>query len=116
MGAAPPQYSVEPELPERFILEQNFPNPFNPTTTIEFFLTQPSIVSLKVYNTLGQEVATLIDRQELDDGWNDIEMSADDYRLASGVYFYRIVAETVADEDNPVRQTYTLVKKMVLVR
>lgn len=116
MGGAPPTAAEIPALPDQFRLEQNYPNPFNPTTTIEFYLTQPSIVTLKVYNMLGQEVATLLDRQQTDDGWNQVELSADDYRLASGVYFYRIVAETVQDEDNPVSRTYTMVKKMMLIK
>ncbi len=48
-------------IPNQFILEQNYPNPFNPTTTIQFNLPRPVQVSLKIYNTLGQEVRNLID-------------------------------------------------------
>ncbi len=104
------------ELPQRFILEQNYPNPFNPTTTIEFYLLQPSLVTLKLYNILGQEVATLIDKQSMDEGWNETEVSSDAFHLATGVYYYRLVAETLTDEDNPVSQTYTMVKKMMLMK
>jgi hypothetical protein len=105
-----------PEMPRQFVLRQNYPNPFNPSTTIEFYLLQPSVVTLKLYNTLGQEVATLIDRQELDEGWNDFTLSANLFSLASGVYYYRIVAETMKDEDNPVTQKVTMVKKMMFLK
>jgi hypothetical protein len=105
-----------PELPKQFVLQQNYPNPFNPSTTIEFYLTRPSIVSMKLYNQLGQEVATLLDRQALDDGWNRFTMSADTYRLASGVYYYRLVAEVVPDDDNPMAQKVSIVKKMLFIK
>lgn len=103
-------------FPDRFTLEQNYPNPFNPATTIEFYLVQPSVVTMKIYNTLGQEVATLLNRESLDDGWNQVQFSGVGLNLASGVYFYRLVAETIADDDNPVVQSYTLVKKMMMLK
>jgi hypothetical protein len=105
-----------PEVPKQFVLQQNYPNPFNPSTTIEFYLTRPSIVSMQLYNTLGQDVATLLERQALDDGWNQYTLSADAFRLASGVYFYRIVVETIPDNDNPTAQRVTMVKKMLYLK
>jgi len=101
-------------VPTEFALSQNYPNPFNPTTTIEFDLPQASIVTLKVYNLLGQEVATLFDREEIELS-ETVEFDASS--LPSGVYLYRIVAETIADADAGIAaETFTQVKKMVLVK
>jgi SdrD B-like domain/Immune inhibitor A-like, MAM domain len=102
--------------PKEFRLEQNFPNPFNPSTSIEFYLTAPSYVTLKLYNTLGQEVATILNREELEDGWQESELDAGQYNLSSGVYYYRLIAETIQDEDNPNGQKVVLTKKMVLIK
>jgi len=103
------------ELPTQFTLYQNYPNPFNPTTTIEFDLPEPAFVTLKVYNILGQEVATLLDHEEYDEGSYDIEFEAQNF--ASGVYFYRIVTEGIYDEEEEViGQTFTSVKKMLLLK
>jgi hypothetical protein len=103
-------------IPEQFTLNQNYPNPFNPSTIIEFYLPQVSIVTLKVYNTLGQEVAILLDRQEMEDGPQEVEFSSANTQLSSGIYFYRIVAESVKDEDIPVGQKFMGVKKMVILK
>ncbi len=79
--------SAQSSIPSGFSLLQNFPNPFNPSTMIQFSLTAPTRVTLKVFNLLGQEVTTLLDESR----------SAGTYRvtfnagtLASGVYFYRL--------------------------
>src|ERR1700741_3888462 len=53
-------------IPIEYTLDQNYPNPFNPTTTIRFVLAEPSIVTLQLYNTLGQKVTTLIHNGLLD--------------------------------------------------
>ncbi|MBI1807285.1 MAG: immune inhibitor A, partial [Ignavibacteria bacterium] len=82
-----PSYSEMNAIPEQYTLYQNYPNPFNPTTVIEFYLPEQSIVTLKIYNTLGQEVASIFDRQLMDDGSQQIEFNA--ANLPSGVYFYR---------------------------
>ncbi len=74
-----------------FHLSQNYPNPFNPSTTIEFSLDRTERVLLKVWNALGQEVATLVDRH-LGPGNHAVHFEARD--LPSGVYFYRIHAGT----------------------
>ena len=74
---------------ERFKLNQNYPNPFNPSTTIEFDLPKSSEVSLKVYNILGEEVATLLSGSLLS-GSHSVEWDASN--LASGVYLYRLQA------------------------
>jgi hypothetical protein len=103
------------EVPEEFRLYQNYPNPFNPTTTLSYYLTNRSFVTLKVYNLLGQEVATLIDRQLMEEG--DQETLFDASRLSSGVYFYQIKVEVIGDEENGIaQQTLSAVKKMVLIK
>jgi len=73
----------------RFVLQQNYPNPFNPTTNMEFSIPSLEFVTLKVYNILGEEVATLVSEQ-LPAG--NYKYDWDGGRLASGVYLYRIQA------------------------
>ena len=79
------------QVPTKYALGQNYPNPFNPTTTIEFTLPATSLVTVKVYNMLGQEVATLVDGETLDEG--DQAVNFDAAGLPSGIYLYRIDAE-----------------------
>jgi hypothetical protein len=77
------------EQPGGFALYQNFPNPFNPSTTIRYGLPHKSAVRLTVFNTLGQQVATLV-QGELEAGYHEVRFDASG--MASGVYFYRITA------------------------
>ncbi|MBI4547485.1 MAG: SBBP repeat-containing protein [Ignavibacteriae bacterium] len=81
-------------LPERFCLEQNHPNPFNPSTVISFQLPVSSFATLKVYNVLGQEVATLVNA-EMKPGSHEVTWDATG--LPSGVYFYRLQAGSFAE-------------------
>ena len=104
--------AVENIVPEQYELEQNYPNPFNPATTIEFSLPTASTVTLKIYNLLGQEVATILHNQAMDEGSQQVEFNATNF--ASGVYLYRITAESVSEEG--VKSTFTSVKKMVLMK
>jgi len=85
--------SVETDrtIPEAFVLEQNYPNPFNPTTKITFRLAQKSQVSLKVFDVLGQEVATLVEDKDYAAGSHTVEF--DGANFSNGVYFYRIESE-----------------------
>jgi hypothetical protein len=92
-------------VPEQYILYQNYPNPFNPTTNIQFDLPVSSNVTLKIYNMLGQEVATLLDDEAFDAGKQEVSFNASDY--ASGVYFYRLVVNG---------GEFQTIKKMVLVK
>ncbi|MCL5028589.1 MAG: T9SS type A sorting domain-containing protein [Bacteroidetes bacterium] len=78
-------------LPAKFSLSQNYPNPFNPTTTINYLLPQTSFVTIKVYDVLGNEVATLVN-EEKKAGSYSVQLSAVSKQLASGVYFYRMRA------------------------
>ena len=95
-------FSVKVTLPDKFELNQNFPNPFNPSTVISFSIPSEVKVILKVYNILGEEVQTLVN-EVLKPGVHNIDFNAS--HLASGVYFYRI------DAGN-----YTSLKKMILMK
>jgi hypothetical protein len=102
---APADYSSLYEVPKAFSLSQNYPNPFNPTTTIEFSIPEDAVVTLRVYNMLGQVVATLADREEFGAGENWVEL--DGAKLATGVYYYRIVVNDGQFQD---------IRKMVLMK
>jgi len=75
-------------FPKEFKLYQNYPNPFNPTTTLSFVIGHSSFVSLKIYDMLGNEVATLVDEYK-PAGTYEVEFSAKG-GLPSGVYFYQL--------------------------
>ena len=80
---------IESEIPGQFRLEQNYPNPFNPSTILRYQLPTRSHVTLKVYDVLGREVATLVDELQ-DAGSKTIQWNAAGF--ASGVYLYKLVA------------------------
>ncbi len=83
---------VSVEAPQEYQLLQNYPNPFNPTTTISYTLANESDVKITIYNTLGKEVAKVVnDRQN--SGSYSLNFNA--VNLSSGVYFYRIEAYSV---------------------
>ncbi|MBK7630137.1 MAG: T9SS type A sorting domain-containing protein [Ignavibacteriales bacterium] len=92
---------------KEFALGQNYPNPFNPSTKINFSLAVDSKVSLKIFDVLGQEVATLINGQ-LAAGSQEVSFNASS--LNSGVYFYRIDASGIDG------QKFSSVKKMILTK
>jgi hypothetical protein len=99
-------------LPVDYALSGNYPNPFNPTTTISFGLPEPSEVTLKVYSVLGQEVATLVEgtRQA---GYSQVVWNVKNYagsQLSSGVYFYRLTAVGISGK------TFVDQRKMLLLR
>ena len=81
---------TSPQVPKDYVLFQNYPNPFNPVTTIKYGLPKPSQVTLKVYNILGQEVATLVGRRQ-EAGYYQVQWDAQN--VSSGVYLYCIYAE-----------------------
>ncbi|HUN65210.1 MAG TPA: T9SS type A sorting domain-containing protein [Bacteroidota bacterium] len=99
----------------QFELSQNYPNPFNPTTVIEYSLPEDARVTLVVYNTLGQKVATLIDGEIQAPGRQSLTF--DGSSLASGVYFYRLradkLSQTGASNSPPA---LIEVKKMLLIK
>jgi hypothetical protein len=83
----------ENQTPESFNLSQNYPNPFNPSTKINFRLAKAGHVSLKVYDMLGAEVATLVDDYKGAGDYSVSFSSSSFGHLASGVYIYRLNAE-----------------------
>jgi hypothetical protein len=97
------------QVPAKFALSQNYPNPFNPTTQISYSIPQNSIVTVKVFNLLGQEVATLVNQQQKSGNYtinfDASNLPAGRQGLASGVYMYRIQAGD-----------FTLTKKMTLLK
>jgi hypothetical protein len=97
-------------IPTRYALYQNYPNPFNSSTTISFDLPEPSFVTLKVYNMLGQEVTTLISEKEYAAGTQTIRWNASD--VSSGIYFYRLL---VKDAQSGV-QRFQQVNKLLLLK
>ncbi len=91
------------EVPKVYSLEQNYPNPFNPETNIKFGLPKGSVVTLKVFDVLGREVASLINNQSMQAGNYMFDFNA--AKLTSGVYFYKLITSEFSD-----------VKKMLLVK
>ena len=101
-GATPTASEAEEEIPEAVQLHQNYPNPFNPQTTIVFDLPTMLPVTLKVYDLLGQEIATLVS-QTLPAGQHQARWDASD--LPSGLYLYQLIAG-----NSRVSRTLALVK------
>ena len=89
-------------VPVTFRLEQNYPNPFNPTTKIKYSVPARTLVTIKIYDITGSEIYTLVN-EELDMGWYEMDFNA--AALSSGVYFYRMQADS-----------YVNIKKMLLIK
>jgi subtilisin family serine protease len=96
-------------LPKTFALDQNYPNPFNPQTVIQYQLPVDSRVEIRIYNTLGEEVTTLIDGEQ-PAGYKSVTWNG--ANIASGVYFCRLHAVSAADSKNNFTQT----RKLMLLR
>ncbi len=104
---------MDSEIPQKYSLHQNYPNPFNPTTEISFNVPTASEVNISIYNVLGQQVITLVNR-ELNAGsysisWNGLDAAGN--TLSSGVYFYKINANALGEKAN-----YTSVRKMMMMK
>ncbi|MBN2009749.1 T9SS type A sorting domain-containing protein [candidate division KSB1 bacterium] len=82
--------SIDADLPLKFHLDQNFPNPFNPSTMIQFTLPKNAHVVLKLYDLVGREVTTLVD-EDREAGVHQVTFEAGE--LPSGIYLYRIQAD-----------------------
>ena len=89
-------------IPKEYKLNQNYPNPFNPSTAISYQLSAISFVTLKVYDALGREVMTLVNKEQ---PVGNYRINFDASNLTSGIYFYRIVAGS-----------FVQTKKMVLLK
>ena len=99
---------ISESIPLKYSLSENYPNPFNPTTTISYTLPAASNVSIRVYNVIGQLVDILVDSRQ-SAGYHSVVFDASD--LSSGVYFDAINA--ISDDGT---QQYSTVKKMVLLK
>ena len=94
--------NVSYDVPAEFVLSQNFPNPFNPSTRISYFVPKESFVSIKVYDFLGREITTLVSETK---STGSYELSFDASSLPSGTYFYTLIADN-----------YSATKKMILLK
>ena len=94
--------NINSEIPNQFSLSQNYPNPFNPTTKIKFTLPKSSFVKLVVYDAIGKEIETLVNKQ-LNAGTYETEWNSG--KFSSGVYFYKLTTNEFTD-----------IKKMVLLK
>ncbi|MBN8545204.1 MAG: T9SS type A sorting domain-containing protein [Ignavibacteria bacterium] len=87
---------------DSYILAQNYPNPFNPSTTIKYAIEKPGLVTLKVYDVLGKEVASLVNQ---DQAAGVYSVKFDASLLSSGIYFYKLESGS-----------FTKINKMMLVK
>ncbi|MGV8018662.1 MAG: T9SS type A sorting domain-containing protein [Ignavibacteria bacterium] len=92
-------------IPKKFDLYQNYPNPFNPVTNIKYAIPKNGLVSLRIYDVTGREIATLVNEYK-QTGYYTISFNGS--HLASGIYFYRLQVEG--------GKTFSSVKKMVLIK
>lgn len=97
------------KIPTEFVLHQNYPNPFNPSTKIKFDLPKESKVTLKIYNIIGEEVATLVNNV-ISEGFHEVTFNA--AKLSSGIYIYRIEAISSGNQSGNMIQ----VRKMILMK
>jgi len=96
-----------PLIPLEYQLEQNFPNPFNPQTTIRYQLSERTDVSLEIFNIVGQRVRTLVREEQVTGSYSVIWAGQNDAgnKVGSGVYFYRLLTTD-----------FVQTKKLVLLR
>ncbi len=120
MPPSPPEgdnTDMEEIIPIVFSLSNAYPNPFNPVTVIQYSVPSSQYISLKVFNMLGQEVATLVNEVQ-EAGYKTVQFNADagangNSPLPSGIYFYRLTATPVGNGNTSV---FTDIKKMVLLK
>ena len=89
-------------------MEQNFPNPFNPSTIIRYGLSARSEVRLEIFNVLGQKVGELVNAEQ-SEGYHSITWHA---AVPSGIYFYRVEARSTANPND----RFTQIRKMILMK
>jgi gluconolactonase len=103
-------------LPDGFELYQNYPNPFNPRTTLSFVIGHQSFISLKIYDVLGKEVATLVDEERASGEYEvvfDMAETSQATSLPSGIYFYQLQA---GDPHTGLEQVSLKTMKMLLIK
>ena len=93
---------VYDQIPQKVVLSQNYPNPFNPVTTIDYKITRPGFVLLKVYDVLGNEVSTLVNENR---NAGKLSVEFDATGLTSGIYYYRLISDEFVET-----------KKMILLK
>ena len=99
---------TEVTTPKNFELSQNFPNPWNPSTKINYNLPFDSKVTLEVYNITGERISQLVN-EEQSAGYYSVDFGSS--KLSSGVYFYRITAL-----DKVIGNNFSAIKKMILIK
>lgn len=109
-------YSDEKVITD-YSLSQNYPNPFNPVTTISYQIPTDGFVTLKVYDVLGKEVATLVNGQKLSGSYI---VQFDGSNLSSGIYFYKIsvgdAAANLSADKASSAHGYSDTKKLMLMK
>jgi exopolysaccharide biosynthesis protein len=98
--------------PENFTLFQNYPNPFNGSSVIKYSLPKSSYVMLKVFNTLGEEIETLVN-EEKTAGVYSVKITMNNLQLSSGIYFYQL---TITDNEAGSGQGFVQTRKMILLK
>jgi hypothetical protein len=101
------------QIPKEYALHQNYPNPFNPLTRIQFDLPRQSLVTLTVYNLLGQQIVKLIEGELMNAGVQEIGL--DGSNIGSGIYFYRLIAEDQGKE-GARKEPFVSIHKMILLK
>ena len=111
------QVAVENEIglaPQEFALFQNYPNPFNPSTKISYQIPVTNHVSLKVYDAIGNEVATLVNSNQSAGNYTvSFNTNNGKNNLSSGVYFYRLEAH---QKDGGQAGSFVSIKKLILIK
>ena len=106
-------------IPTRFELHQNYPNPFNPQTTIRYALPKEYLVTVEIFNVIGQRIRLLLNEQEQGPGTMQVVWdSQDDHgrMLGSGIYLYRITACSPSSGNDTAEILFQEIKKMLLVK
>ena len=92
--------------PSEYMLGQNYPNPFNPTTSIQYAISSRQFVTLRIYDVLGNEIATLVNEEKAAGSYEvEFQSAVGGRQLASGIYFYKLQASD-----------FTQIKKMILLK
>jgi len=100
----PSDVQIDNEMPAEFSLDQNFPNPFNPETVISYQLASSGVVTLRIFDVLGNQIAELVNGIQ-PAGKYRTNFQSTDYNLSSGIYFYQLKTDR-----------FTETKKMLILK